>query len=90
MRSMSGLGSGGGSMIAARPDKRVDISGMRKVIAERLHDAKSNIPHFYLTLEFDAEPLVELRRQLNDDLASAHQDPDGDPPPRVSFNDLIV
>lgn len=90
MRSMSGLGAVGGSAIAARPDKRVDISPMRKVIAERLHDAKNNIPHFYLTLEFDAEPLVELRRQLNDDLAAAHDEDEDGKPPRVSFNDLIV
>ncbi|MCR9141192.1 MAG: 2-oxo acid dehydrogenase subunit E2 [bacterium] len=94
MRVMNGMGAGAagaGSMGMAptRPDKRVEISGMRKVIAERLHDAKNNIPHFYLTLEFDAEPMVQMRSKLNDDLKAAHTDED-EKPPRVSYNDLIV
>lgn len=91
MRIMNGLGVGGAHAAGqpARPDKRVEISGMRKVIAERLHDAKNNIPHFYLTLEFDAEPLVRLRTSLNNDLSAAHTDEDEDAP-RVSYNDLIV
>lgn len=93
MRLMNGMGAGaaGGMGIApTRPDKRVEITGMRKVIAERLHDAKNNIPHFYLTLEFDAEPMVRLRSNLNGDLKTAHQDEDNGDAPRVSFNDLIV
>ncbi len=94
MRVMNGMGAGGqggAGLAPTRPDKRVEISGMRKVIAERLHDAKNNIPHFYLTLEFDAEPMVGLRKNLNGDLESAHNpDEDEGKPPRVSYNDLIV
>ncbi len=79
-------GAKGGAVIQRRPDQRVEVSGMRKVIASRLHDAKNNIPHFYLTLEFDARPLVDLRKQLNADLAEA----DPEHPLKISMNDLIV
>jgi pyruvate dehydrogenase E2 component (dihydrolipoamide acetyltransferase) len=40
------------------------FSPMRKVIAQRLQDSKSFIPHFYLNLEIDAEPLVAISEQL--------------------------
>jgi pyruvate dehydrogenase E2 component (dihydrolipoamide acetyltransferase) len=38
---------------------------MRAVIAKRLLEAKTQIPHFYLEIEVDAEPLLTVRAQLN-------------------------
>lgn len=76
------------SAVMRRPDKRVDISQMRRVIASRLHDAKNNIPHFYLTLEFNAKPLVSLREKINHDLTSIAGK--NDEPFKVTYNDLIV
>jgi len=38
---------------------------MRATIAKRLVEAKTQIPHFYLEIEVDAEPLLALRTQLN-------------------------
>ena len=46
-------------------DKRIPLSGMRRVIAERLLTSKSTIPHFYLNIEVDAEPMLKLRSDLN-------------------------
>lgn len=37
---------------------------MRKVISQRLQEAKSYIPHFYVSLKINAQPLVDLREQL--------------------------
>ena len=37
----------------------------RATIARRLVESKTQIPHFYLEIEIDAEPLLELRAQLN-------------------------
>lgn len=54
------------------------LTGVRKVIATRLQEAKSTIPHFYITQEIDATPLVEFRDQLS------HFEH------KVSFNDLII
>lgn len=60
------------------------LSMMRKTIARRLTQSKQTVPHFYLTIDVDAAPLAKLRKQLNDDLATAPE------PLKVSFNDLVV
>ena len=54
---------------------------VRKVIARRLGEAKRDIPHFYLTVDFEIDALLEVRRQLND-LADRQF--------KLSVNDMIV
>ena len=46
-------------------EKRVELSGMRRVIADRLLASKTQIPHFYLSIEVDAAPLMRLRAEVN-------------------------
>ena len=46
-------------------DEVVPVSNMRKIIAERLVASKLQLPHFYLRLEVDADPLMILREQVN-------------------------
>jgi len=46
-------------------DKVVQVSNIRATIARRLVESKTQIPHFYLDIEVDAGPLLELRSQLN-------------------------
>lgn len=69
-------GQGGGSGAAAKPvqtirptagpdDKRIPLTGMRTIIAERLLASKTQIPHFYLNIELDAAPLIALRQEVN-------------------------
>jgi len=43
----------------------VQVSNIRATIARRLVESKTQIPHFYLDIEVDAGPLLELRSQLN-------------------------
>lgn len=50
---------------AGEGDQRLPLSGMRRVIAERLLASKTTIPHFYLTIEVDAGPLMKARAELN-------------------------
>lgn len=50
---------------AGEGDQVTPLSGMRRVIAERLLASKTQIPHFYLHLEVDAGPLMKMRAQLN-------------------------
>jgi pyruvate dehydrogenase E2 component (dihydrolipoamide acetyltransferase) len=57
------------------------LSLMRKTIAKRLVEAKSTIPHFYLTTDCDAGPLLEFRGYLNKFVAEEA---------KVSVNDVIV
>jgi pyruvate dehydrogenase E2 component (dihydrolipoamide acetyltransferase) len=54
--------------------------GMRKTIARRLVEAKSTIPHFYLTLDCEIDALLALRKQLND----------AAPVYKLSVNDMII
>ena len=46
-------------------DKKVPLTPMRAIIAERLLASKTQIPHFYLNIEIDAAPLLTLRAQVN-------------------------
>ena len=41
-----------------------ELSQMRKAIAVRLQEAKASIPHYYVTMEVDAEPLSQIYEQL--------------------------
>ena len=40
-------------------------SGMRKVIARRLSEAKQTIPHFYLSVDIGLDTLLKARAELN-------------------------
>ena len=51
--------------VAGPDDKRVPLSGMRTIIAERLLASKTQIPHFYLNIEVDAAPILALRKEVN-------------------------
>ena len=46
-------------------DRTVPANNVRAIIAKRLLEAKTQIPHFYLEIEVDAEPLLAVRTQLN-------------------------
>lgn len=50
---------------AGAGDQRIPLSGMRRVIAERLLASKTQLPHFYLHIEVDAGPLMKTRTELN-------------------------
>lgn len=64
-------------------DKVTPLSGMRKIIAERLLTSKQTIPHFYLHVECDAAPLMELRKQINAQTAESGGN-------KYSVNDFVV
>ncbi len=65
----------------------VPHDSMRKVIARRLMESKSTIPHFYLSLDCELDALLALRKQLND---AAPQDNDGKPAYKISVNDMVI
>ena len=58
--------------------EEIPLTPIRKIIARRLQESKSFIPHFYVKQIIDAEALVNLRNQLkNLDL-------------KVTFNDMVI
>lgn len=63
---------------------------MRKTIARRLVEAKSTIPHFYLTLDTEIDALLALRKQLNDGAPVVKTDKGEAPAYKLSVNDLVI
>jgi 2-oxoisovalerate dehydrogenase E2 component (dihydrolipoyl transacylase) len=78
LRMVAGSGPGGrivrGDLESAAPPHRADtdaetteikVIGVRRVIAERLSEAKRSIPHFAYVEEVDVTELESLRQHLN-------------------------
>lgn len=55
------------------------VSQMRKTIAKRLSESKFTSPHFYLTMEVNAEELVKMRTTINE-VSSV----------KLSYNDFVI
>jgi pyruvate dehydrogenase E2 component (dihydrolipoyllysine-residue acetyltransferase) len=65
------------------PGSRLQLSGMRKGIAERLVQSKAPVPHFYLNIDIDAGPLMAARAELK----SAGEDADTS---KITVNDFVL
>ena len=63
-------------------ERTVAVSNMRGTIARRLVESKTTLPHFYVEIEVDAEPLLALRQQLNTALEKQGV--------KLSVNDFIL
>jgi pyruvate dehydrogenase E2 component (dihydrolipoamide acetyltransferase) len=68
----------------------VPHDNMRKTIARRLVEAKSTIPHFYLTLDCEIDALLALRAQLNAAAPVKKTDKGEAPTYKLSVNDMII
>ncbi|MES2997315.1 MAG: dihydrolipoamide acetyltransferase family protein [Verrucomicrobiota bacterium] len=68
---------------AKEGDERIELTSMRKIIASRLLASKTTIPHFYLHLEVDAQPLMAVRKQINAQSDKTHGN-------KFSVNDFIL
>jgi len=62
---------------------RIQLSGMRKGIAERLVQSLGPVPHFYLTIEINAAPLAAAREELK----SAGEQSDA---AKITVNDFVL
>ena len=77
----------GAAAVQAAPTadvEEVPLTPMRRVVARRLTESMQSAPHFYLTVRVDVTRLLELRAELNRQLAAGGQDL------KVSVNDMIV
>jgi pyruvate dehydrogenase E2 component (dihydrolipoamide acetyltransferase) len=67
----------------AYPDAEVQQpSSVLRVVARRMAEAKSTVPHFYLDGEIDMEAALALRQELNQALAEQGE--------KLSVNDLVI
>lgn len=64
-----------------RQTERVPVSKLRNIIGSRMSRSKQELPHFYVTVDLDAGPLMNLRKQIN----QALQDDE-----KISVNDFLV
>jgi len=66
------------------PYRQEPLSGMRKVIAQRLTESKQTVPHFYLTVDCEIDALLKARKELNDRLAARKSET------KISVNDFVI
>jgi pyruvate dehydrogenase E2 component (dihydrolipoamide acetyltransferase) len=69
--------------LQAGESARIQLSGMRKIIAQRLAESLGPVPHFYLTIDVDAGPLMEAREELK----SAGESADA---AKITVNDFVL
>lgn len=68
---------------AAEADvEEIPLTRVRQLTAQRLTDSAQRAPHFYLTRDADADPLLQFRSQINTDLDTTGV--------RVSVTDLLI
>jgi len=72
--------------LAPRPEpaesETIPLTGMRKVIAQRLSEGKISAPHFYVTMECEIDNMMKMRSVIN-----KAGEADGI---KVSVNDFII
>jgi len=61
------------------PMEEVRLSGMRKVIASRMVESKSTVPHFYQSVDITLDKLLALRKQINESEGT-----------KISVNDFFI
>ncbi|MFZ4116634.1 MAG: dihydrolipoamide acetyltransferase family protein [Chthoniobacterales bacterium] len=64
--------------IAGNPETEIPLTNMRQIIAQRLLSSKTHIPHFYLSIEIDAAPMIAFRKEFN---ATGN---------KITFNDIVL
>ena len=69
--------------VKAGESARIQLSGMRRVIAQRLVESLGPVPHFYLNIDIDAAPLMAAREELK----SAGEDADA---AKITVNDFVL
>jgi pyruvate dehydrogenase E2 component (dihydrolipoamide acetyltransferase) len=67
------------------PHKLIPHSSMRKVIARRLTEAKSTVPHFYVSMDIEIDAMIKLMSELN-----AKSPKEGPGAYLITINDLVI
>ncbi len=69
--------------VKAGESARIQLSGMRRIIAQRLVESLGPVPHFYLNIDISAAPLMEAREELK----SAGEGADA---AKITVNDFVL
>jgi len=68
-------------LVPAAADEVIPLNRLRAAIGRRMAEAKQQVPHFYVTHEYDMAAVMELRKQVNALL------PENE---KISVNDFIL
>jgi pyruvate dehydrogenase E2 component (dihydrolipoamide acetyltransferase) len=69
--------------VKAGESARIQLSGMRRIIAQRLVESLGPVPHFYLNIDINAAPLMQAREELK----SAGEGADA---AKITVNDFVL
>lgn len=69
-------------LAAPAADETVQLSRLRQAIGRRMVEAKQQLPHFYVTAEYDMAAVMAQRKEINAMLADTGE--------KLSVNDFIV
>ena len=64
-----------------REDQTIPLNKLRAIIGRRMSESKQQVPHFYVTREYDMAALMSLREQVNSMLPEEN---------KTSVNDYIL
>jgi pyruvate dehydrogenase E2 component (dihydrolipoamide acetyltransferase) len=67
---------------SVRADEQIPLSRLRGAIGRRMTMSRQEVPHFYVTSEYDLAPLLDVRRQANAALQSSGE--------KLSVNDFVI
>lgn len=65
-----------------RPDERIALSRLRAAIGRRMTQSRQEIPHFYVTHEYDMDRVMDARTQANMALEGSGE--------KLSVNDFVI
>jgi len=68
-------------VVTSQTATQVPLTKLRTAIARRMVEAKQQVPHFYITHEYDMAALMLLRKQINGMLPEVE---------KISVNDMII
>lgn len=63
--------------------RTIPVTGMRKIIAEKMAASKKLAPHIYLSLDADMTKVIELREKLLPSFIEKHN-------VKLSYNDILI
>jgi pyruvate dehydrogenase E2 component (dihydrolipoamide acetyltransferase) len=61
------------------PFTEIPMTGMRRTVAKRMVESKTTVPHFYLTIDCDIDPLMRVRADLTEAAST-----------KLSVNDFVI
>ena len=65
-----------------RPDERIALSRLRAAIGRRMTQSRQEVPHFYVTHEYDMDRVMNARAQANMALEGSGE--------KLSVNDFVI